>query len=340
MRWRFRSTCLRAAGALALSSAASLACTETKRPAPPSLSVRGPAAPIEPTRAAESGDGDAGVLGLVHLLDNQQPQRISAALEALERRAGQEQNAKAEPDSEPEPNAELRRRALELTAHGDPGVRGRALRLLASRARRRVPAWPPRGAGWGPQNGVAILTSLDQPAYVPVSLWDATLARAWAARVDPHPYVRAEACEALARLGYIQAIHGLMQLVDDQQSSQYELEGFTLEDGKLGKLRHEIPGRSFVSESALHAIQTLSAGQLRLEPIDPTQPAVSARTNLQRVRSWYRQHARDQVPVASPGPLLPAATRYRRAAPSGLERRSPRIEGRVESVLEGEPQPQ
>jgi hypothetical protein len=326
MSCRFRSEWLWA-GTLAWLSATPLAmaCSETKRQRaepPPAMasSAPGPVEPIAAPRAAESGDARE----LIQRLDSQQPQLISAALAGLLRSA------------EPEQNAELRRRALELTAHGDPGVRGRALRLLASLARRSVPAWPARGTGWGPRHGVAVRTSLHQPAYVPVSLWEATLARAWAARIDPHPYVRAEACEALARLGYIQAIHGLVRLVDDQQPSRYELEGFALEDGRPGKLRHEIPDRSLVADSALHAIETLSAGQLRLEPIDPRQPAASASGNAQRVRTWYTQHARDRVPLPSPEPLLPADTRYRRTAPSGVERRGPRIEGRVQSVLDGE----
>jgi len=320
-----------------------VACSEAKRPAaPPSPSEVGqrhtespPAPPsvrrtAEPIESLRAGSDGAGASGLVNRLDAQQPQLVSAALAALERSADPEQDAQLEQ------NAELRRRVLDLATHADPGVRGRALRLLASLAQRSVPAWPPRGAGWGPQNGVAVRTSLHGPASVPVSLWEAALARAWAARADPHPYVRAEACEALARLGYIQAIHGLIQLVDDQQPSHYELERFSLEDGQPGRLRHDIAGRSFVSESALHAIQTLSAGQLRLEPVDPKQPVVGARTNAQRVRAWYREHARDRVPLPSPHPVLPAATRYRRTAPSATEMRAPRIEGGVESVLDGE----
>lgn len=342
MSWRFRSEWPWVVALAGLNAATvMMACSDAKGPAPPSRSevgqqhavspatpsVQRAAEPIEPFRTASD---DAAVSGLVNRLGAQQPQLVSAALAALERSADLEQNARLE-------NTGLRRRVLELTAHENPGVRGRALRLLANLARRSVPPWPPRGTGWGPLNGVAVRTSLREPAHVPVSLWEAALARAWAARADPHPYVRAEACEALARLGYIQAIHGLMQLVDDRQPSHYELEGFTLEDGRPGRLRHGIPGRALVSDSVLHAIQTLSAGQLRLEPVEPKQPVDGASTNAQRVRLWYTQHARDRVPLPSPSPVFPAATRYRRTAPSAVEMRAPRIEGRVKSVLDAEP---
>lgn len=75
---------------------------------------------------------------------------------------------------------ELRVRVLELTEHTDPGVRGRALRVLGEWSRRDVPARPPPGAGWGTSQGLRVETSLKRPEYVSIGLREASIARAWA----------------------------------------------------------------------------------------------------------------------------------------------------------------
>lgn len=114
-----------------------------------------------------------------------------------------------------------------MVAHADPGVRGRALDLLA-------------GQAW-----------LAEPAVL--------AARAREGLADAHPYVRAQAADVLARMRQVPAIHRLMHLVDDMQVARYDCVGWTTLDGSAGRLEHTLSGRRRVAEAALFAIRTLSA---------------------------------------------------------------------------------
>lgn len=214
------------------------------------------------------------------------------------------------------PSAAIRLRLLELAEHEDPGVRGQALRLLGECSSRTVAPWPPEGTGWGPPH-LTVCTS-PRPDVLPIGLRQASLARAWAALDDQHPYVRAVASEALARMGYVQAIHPLMGLIEDSQPGTYLLDGWVRLDGTPGRIRHELPGLSSVGESAMAAIQILSAGQLDPKQVGSQGPAGSLEGRAPFLRTWYTKHARDRVPVGSPGPVFPADARYRRTPPSGL----------------------
>src|SRR5690606_26773355 len=128
-----------------------------------------------------------------------------------------------------------------LVRNEDPGVRGRALQLLSS------------------------LGGNDHPQ---------TLDHARAALNDEHPYVRAEAREALARLGDKASIHELMNRIEDGERSLYDLRGWKLLDGRTGNVRHRVTSRSKVLESAMAAIASMSDGQLTLERIDRKQASV------------------------------------------------------------------
>lgn len=172
-------------------------------------------------------------------------------------------------------NTELRDRALELTQSADPGVRGRALQLLST------------------------LGGNDHPP---------TLERARAALGDEHPYVRAEACEALARLGDKASIHALMKRIEDKERSFYDLRGWKLLDGRNGNVRHRIARRSKVQEAALAAIAGLSDGQLSLERIDRKQRGPALEKNVDLAKAWYAK-AKATLPQAPPAqPTQPTAS--------------------------------
>jgi HEAT repeat protein len=126
----------------------------------------------------------------------------------------------------PAERAELALSVLNLLDHYDPGVRGRALAVLAE-----VPAL------------TEIRTRIDA---------------ARRALVSRDAYVRAQAADLLARCREPMAIHELVEHVADLSTARYELRGFTRLDGTSGTLLHEVPGRPRVAEAALFAIRSLS----------------------------------------------------------------------------------
>lgn len=170
---------------------------------------------------------------------------------------------------------ELRDRALELTESDDPGVRGRALQLVSA---------------------------LGSNDHAP------TLERVRAALSDEHPYVRAEACEAVARLGDKASIHALMDRIEDKERSFYDLRGWKLLDGRNGNVRHRIARRSKVQEAALAAIAGLSDGQLSLERIDRKQRGQALEKNVDLAKAWYVK-AKATLPQAPPQPTASAPSK-------------------------------
>lgn len=177
--------------------------------------------------------------------------------------------------------AELRDQVLELTRNDNPGVRGRALQLLSS------------------------LGSDEHPP---------TLEAARAALEDEHPYVRAEACEALARLGHKASIHELMGRIEDEERSLYDLRGWKLLDGRTGNVRHRVTKHARVQESALAAIASLSDEQLTLERIDRKQAHASREKNIALTKAWY---AKAKPTLPKPAPLPQTAPQ--KAAPQAAQ---------------------
>lgn len=167
-------------------------------------------------------------------------------------------------------------RLVELTGHTDPGIRGEALRLLAL-SRNAVDA--------------AVLEKLQ------------------GALRDEHAFVRAQACEALARVGEKSTIHALAPLLDDEAPSRYDLSGWTRVDGRPGVLRHRMRGRKLVRDSAAYAIAELSGEELA-SAATPEPPGkvdgkkkVDAKKKAKTpdaaaVKAWY-QRARSRIPAAS-----------------------------------------
>src|SRR5690606_4932751 len=82
-----------------------------------------------------------------------------------------------------------------------------------------------------------------------------------AALSDPHPYMRAEACEAAARLRHLSLIHPLIRLLYDQEHTEYTLSGWSRLSGTPGTLQLRAGNQSEVRHTALQALRSLSAGE-------------------------------------------------------------------------------
>jgi len=146
-------------------------------------------------------------------------------------------------------------RAVELMRHADPGVRGRALALA----------------------------SVIQPA-------GAALPQPWLdALVDESAYVRAQAALALGRLGNPSAIHHLVTLVGDAESTLYTLAGFRTLDGAPGKIKHRVSNASSVGDAVIAAIVELAKSRADLSPL-PGRDGASASDPATDVKTWYQRN--------------------------------------------------
>lgn len=153
-----------------------------------------------------------------------------------------------------------------LTAHPDPGVRGRALSLLAE-------------LDW-------------------LSSAGARFEKARALLKDGHPHVRAQAAAVLGRLGEVAAVHSLIEAVSDLAPAHYDLSGWRTLDGRPGNIAHVLPGRRRVADAALHALGVLSARSgdepaafepLRVAVGGPGADDSAVRKNAELARAWYER---------------------------------------------------
>jgi hypothetical protein len=187
--------------------------------------------------------------------------------------------------------AAVKAKALKLAKHADPGVRGRALELLGS-------------IGRGDSEVLALV--------------DAGLK-------DADPYVRSEACEAAARLHYRSALHEIIKLVDDKANNRYDLRGWTALDGKPGRLHHDGSPWSFVYDAAMNAVRSLSAGDLKLERINPKEIEPGLIVNARLTKDWYAKNKAKLPPPGTPpeDPPAPAASSAKPAASAGKPKAAP-----------------
>ncbi len=185
-------------------------------------------------------------------LDAEQPELVSLGLLALSQSGPSMAGA---PDAT---RTALGERVIALLGHGNPGVRGRALLVLA-----------------------------ELPALVTE---EKRFAAGKHALLDRDPYVSAQAADLLARTRKAAAIHGLIELVRDPRAARYELRGSS------GLLLHEVPGRRRVAEAALFAIQSLGetvsgAERLRLTLRDRYTDDPLVLENAEAAKAWYRSLA-------------------------------------------------
>jgi hypothetical protein len=174
--------------------------------------------------------------------------------------------------------SELGRKVIELTGHADPGVRGRALHLLA------------QVEGLVPEAEVA--------------------AKGEQLVGDANGYVRGEAAEATGRARQARYIARLVSLTRDMAPTQYELTGWQRLDGSPGTLMHATPGRRRVAEAALFALRELSRGlgselpRLELVVDGPTLSDEDVLRSAARAEAWAREV---ESKLANPPEISPAA---------------------------------
>lgn len=155
-------------------------------------------------------------------------------------------------------------RVVGLSDHSDPGVRGRALLVLAA------------------------LPELVDP--------ETRIASARGHLGDEHPYVRAQAADLLARCERPEGIHDLVAHVQDLERATYVLSGWTALDGSQGSLTHQVAGRPRVADAMIFAVQSLSAALVGIDPLTVSlggrpAPDELVRENGRDVEAWYRGNA-------------------------------------------------
>lgn len=158
-----------------------------------------------------------------------------------------------------EEKSALKAKAFELAKHADPGVRGRAIELLGALGK-------------------------DDPEVLKLVL---------GALGDESAYVRSEASESIARLRHRPAIHELVKLLDDKENNRYDIRDWRTLDGKPGRLHHDGSPWSHVYDAAMNAIRSLSAGELKLERINPKEIDKGLDANAAATRSWYAKVKHD-----------------------------------------------
>lgn len=160
-----------------------------------------------------------------------------------------------------------------LLGSSDPGVRGRAARLLVEGATEAEKAV--RAAALEP-----LLT-------------------------DPHPFVRSQAALALGDLGYLPSAARLLPLLEDHAGSGYELSYKNLL-GEESRLPHQASPLGRVDDAALLALQQLSSAlpkaRFSYGAVDPNDLEDAIDKQAQRAQAWF-----DANKKALSAPVRPAA---------------------------------
>lgn len=144
-----------------------------------------------------------------------------------------------------------------LLDHQDPMVRGRAAELL--------------GSGGKGRSAVerALLEKLG----------------------DPDPFVRSKVVQALGRLGFGPAIHGIARLLDDNAADRIEVPAWKTLEGSVGRRVHEGTVEGSVSHAAVIAMSQLSDGKFRPDQVPPRDEKVGVhKKNVAAAKAWYQAH--------------------------------------------------
>jgi hypothetical protein len=146
----------------------------------------------------------------------------------------------------------LRKKVVPLLGHADAGVRGRA---------------------------IALLVLLDQSAPdLP--------AKTIAALQDESPYVRAEACWALAKIRPKEAMHALIPLLEDRSEAVYTINAIPTLDGDQTRLNHRMRTAT-VREAAMQAVDDLAGKALTLPHVPKANRDAALTRNAEMAREWY-----------------------------------------------------
>ena len=161
----------------------------------------------------------------------------------------------------------LRSRAIELIAHDDPGVRGRAVQVLATLSS--------RDAEMTQEAAALIMPRLK----------------------DDHPFVQSCACAALAFMDYQPGIHAMVEMVDDMTRNTYDITGWQRLDGSPGRLHHDGSAWSRTSDAAITAIRGMSRriGEPFEVKIIPREAEASLVEAAAVAKAWYESN-KDKIP--------------------------------------------
>lgn len=153
----------------------------------------------------------------------------------------------------------------------DPGVRGRAARLLVE------------GTTQGEK---ASRAKILEPLLA-----------------DPHPFVRSEAALALGQLGYLPVAARILPLLEDNASSSYDLNYKNLL-GEESRLTHQASPLNRVDDAALLTLQQLSSklpkARFSYGAVDPNDLEGSIDKEAQRAQAWFDAN-RKALSAPTPG---------------------------------------
>lgn len=152
-----------------------------------------------------------------------------------------------------------------LTAHADPGVRGRAIQVLSS-----------------------------LPGLRDEALKAEIGARAETMLEDANPFVRSMAARAVGRLDRVEAIPRLLEMLDDDERNTYDITGWASLDGSRARVHHDGSAWSRVDDAALSALSRINPGdrRLRFEYNRPSHEDVEGgitRASAE-ARAWYAEN--------------------------------------------------
>ena len=159
----------------------------------------------------------------------------------------------------------LERRLIELMAHDDPGIRGRAAVALADR------------------------TPSDDAERARISGLIAPLG------ADPHGFVRLCSLQARADVKDRKMLPELIALLDDRTKTRFQVEGWVELDGTRGSVTlNHVGMRETARESAVIWLQRATKGQpdaFDPTPLDSSHREASIDRRVQEVKDWAARNA-------------------------------------------------
>ena len=124
-------------------------------------------------------------------------------------------------------------------------------------------------------------------AVVLASLGHATAESLRGLLKDPVPFVRAQACGALARADLHEYLDEVLDLTTSMETTQYDIRDWMTIEGEPGCESHVGSASGFLGEAAATALALLSHGQARIEPIATDDVEGSLRRNRAIVAAWF-----------------------------------------------------